>query len=153
MQENEQYYEPSEELQNYIKDIWVKLDLEESIKYKIIGDNKQKTLITAKKLSALYQYLSDCEILISVNEEVFEGLDEDEIRKILIEQELSRISVNLESGKIKIEKVDLQTTSFVVKRYDAEKVVRANIVLNELNNQTEDAEENGEPEPLGYVVP
>ena len=51
--------------------------------------------------------------------------DEESIT-ILFEQEIDKIEINLDSGKIKLLKTDLNTFSSLVNKYGVEKVTKAN---------------------------
>ena len=51
--------------------------------------------------------------------------DEDSI-SILIEQEIDKVSIETESGKIKMIKPDLSTFSSLITKYGVEKVSKAN---------------------------
>ena len=51
---------------------------------------------------------------------------DEESRTILIEQELDKVSMHTETGKIKMLKTDLNTFSSLVNKYGVEKVARAN---------------------------
>ena len=64
-------------------------------------------------------------LLVSVNEDLFNVFDEESI-SILIEQEIDKISIETESGKIKMIKPDLSTFSSLITKYGVEKVGKAN---------------------------
>ena len=58
---------------------------------------------------------------------------------ILFEQEIDKININLDSGKIKLVKTDLNTFSSLVNKYGVEKVARANKVEELYQEQVKDA--------------
>ena len=58
---------------------------------------------------------------------------------ILIEQEIDKININVETGKIKLGKTDLNTFSSIVNKYGVEKVARANKVEELYKEQKKDA--------------
>ena len=64
--------------------------------------------------------------------------DEESIT-ILFEQEIDKIEINLDSGKIKLLKTDLNTFSSLVNKYGVEKVARANKVEELYQQQKIDA--------------
>ena len=72
-----------------------------------------------------YAFLLNKELLVSVNEDLFNVFDEESI-SILIEQEIDKISIETESGKIKMIKPDLSTFSSLITKYGVEKVGKAN---------------------------
>jgi hypothetical protein len=66
--------------------------------------------------------------------------DEESIT-ILFEQEIDKININLDSGKIKLVKTDLNTFSSLVNKYGVEKVARANKVEELYQEQKKDAQD------------
>jgi hypothetical protein len=66
--------------------------------------------------------------------------DEESIT-ILFEQEIDKININLDSGKIKLVKTDLNTFSSLVNKYGVEKVARANKVEELYQEQQKDAKD------------
>ena len=77
------------------------------------------------------------ELLVTINEDLMDAFDE-ESRTILIEQEIDKINMNLESGKIKLVGTDFNTFSSIVVKYGVEKVSRANQVETLFAEQKED---------------
>jgi hypothetical protein len=67
---------------------------------------------------------------------------DEESRTILIEQEIDKINMNVESGKIKLVKTDLNTFASLVNKYGVEKVSRANQVESLFIEQKEDSEDD-----------
>jgi hypothetical protein len=63
---------------------------------------------------------------------------DDESVVILMEQEIDKININIETGKIKLVKTDLNTFSSLVNKYGVEKVARANKVEEIYNEQKKD---------------
>ena len=69
--------------------------------------------------------------------------DEESIT-ILFEQEIDKININLDSGKIKLVKTDLNTFSSIVNKYGVEKVARANKVEELYAEQQKDVKNDEE---------
>jgi hypothetical protein len=67
---------------------------------------------------------------------------EEESIQILMEQEIDKISVNMDTGKIKMIKPDLTTFSGLINKYGIEKVAKANKVEELYAEQKQDAEED-----------
>ena len=84
-----------------------------------------------------YVFLLKKELLVSINEDLMDVFDDESI-KILIEQELDKISVNLDTGKVKVVKLDLTTSSGIINKYGIEKVAKANKVEELYNQQKKD---------------
>lgn len=109
-----------------------------SVKFQFIGNNKQKQLIKISKIADQFAFLLQKELLITINEDLMNVFDEESIT-ILFEQEIDKIVINLDSGKIKLVKTDLNTFSSLVNKYGVEKVARANKVEELYQEQQKDA--------------
>jgi hypothetical protein len=68
--------------------------------------------------------------------------DNTEAIDILMEQEINKININTETGKIKFAKTDLNTFSSIVNKYGVEKVARANQVEDLYDEQKKDGKDN-----------
>lgn len=100
------------------------------LKYKLINNEKMKSSIKIQKVPDVYQYICGADIIVYFNETVFDKLDKS-AKEILLRQELDKITVNMDSGKIKMVKPDVVTFSGILKKFGFEKVARAN-QLNDL---------------------
>lgn len=113
-------------IQTFMK-VWDEQKTSYGIDFTFIGSTKSKELISIKRIPEQYSFLMEKDMLVIINEGLFDAYDEDSIN-ILFEQEISRISVNLDSGKITINKPDVITSSYMVSKYGSERVFRANQV-------------------------
>ena len=104
-----------------------------------LGSSSQKGLIKVAKIPENYEFILEKNILVTINEELYDAYDEI-CREILFEQEIDRISINVESGKVKFIKPDLSTFSGIVKKYGVEEVSSANQVDLLSTEQKEDKE-------------
>lgn len=135
----EQYHELQDYIIEYFNELEQKLSIPLDTKYVYQADNKQKTLVKIVKITDRYSVLLNSDLLISFNEDYFDAFD-DEIKNILIEQELALIEFDIDKGTLKIGKADLITSTGIVKKYGVEAVERANQVRNLYNQQQEDKE-------------
>jgi len=119
------FYEVSEDAISTFFEVFNKKAFPVSIKFQFEGDDKQKELIKISVIPPKFVFLLEKEILISINEDLMTVFDEESIT-ILIEQEIDKININVETGKIKLVKTDLNTFSSIVNKYGVEKVARAN---------------------------
>ena len=121
------FHELDQEIINTFKSIWNESKQVEGMNFTFIANKKAKELITVKKLPEQYAFLLDSDLIVTINENLFNMYDEESIR-ILFEQEVSKVSVNLDSGKISINKPDVITSSAIISKYGSDKVFRANQV-------------------------
>ena len=137
------FYEISEDTTGKFFEIFNKKSFPLSIKFQFIGDEKQKELIKVSLINPKISFLLGKEILISVNEDIMNAFDDESVT-ILMEQEIDKININIETGKIKLVKTDLNTFSSIVNKYGVEKVARANKVEELYQEQKKDAKTDEE---------
>lgn len=125
MLKTDQYYELDEEIIEFFKSIEQEFVFAIDFKYLFLTNNKQKKLISIKKISDDYAILLNAEILITVNDKIYEKLDT-EIKTILFEQELDKLIPNLEKGSFSISQPTLKTSMGIIKKHTYEQVERAN---------------------------
>ena len=144
---NDNFYEVSEDTINDFFEVFDKKSFPIKIDFQFLGHRKQKGLIKISKISDQYSAIlaielgSARELLVTINEDLMDAFDE-ESRTILIEQEIDKINMNVESGKIKLVKTDLNTFASLVNKYGVEKVSRANQVESLFIEQKEDSEDD-----------
>lgn len=124
MLKTEQFFELDQDIVDFFKTIEKDFAFAMSFKYTFQANTKLKKLIEIKKIPDNMAILLESEILVTVNEDYFNKLDE-EINKILFEQEIDKIHLDLEKGTIKMVQPSLKTTTGLVKKFTYEKVERA----------------------------
>ena len=110
-----------------------------NVGFQFVGCESQKNLIKITKLPDQFSFILEKEILVMINEDLIQVYDE-ESTQILIEQEIDKISVNMDTGKIKMVKPDLATFSSLINKYGIEKIARANKVEELYQEQKNDQE-------------
>ena len=121
----DKFYDLSEDTIKDFYNVFNKKSFPVNIGFLFLGNEKQKELIKISKVSDVYAFALKKEILVSINEDLMNVFDEESIT-ILLEQEIDKININIETGKIKLVKTDLNTFSSLVNKYGVEKVARAN---------------------------
>ena len=122
----------SEDVIDHIKEIYNSTGFVVDLKLIYVHSEKQKNLIKIIKPTEMYQFLLDCDLVVSVNEDLWVRFYNNDTEKdyksinILIHQELDQYSINPDSGKILVTRPDLTTFSKLVERYGIEEVARAN---------------------------
>lgn len=134
----ETYYDVDSSTEELFMDVFNKKSFPINVKILFQGNSKQKQLIKVSKIPDQYAFSLGKELLISINEDLLNVFDDESIT-ILIEQEIDKININLDSGKIKLVKTDLNTFSSLVNKYGVEKVARANKVEELYQEQKKDA--------------
>jgi len=134
------FYEVSEDTEKVFFNIFNKKSFPVSVKFQFVGCENQKTLIKISKITDQFSFLLEKELLISVNEDLLNVFDDESIT-ILMEQEIDKISIDTQSGKIKMIKPDLTTFSSLISKYGVDKVAKANQVEELYQQQTKDGKE------------
>jgi len=129
----------SDEVRDHFNDVYTKKSFPFKIGFKFINDSKLKQMVKVQKLSDMYQFLLEKEVLVLINEDLYDKMDE-ESQNILFEQELDKVSIHGETGKITMNKPDLVTFSPIMQKYGHEAVMRANQVEMLATEQSEDLE-------------
>jgi hypothetical protein len=133
----DKFYEVSEDAIAKFYEVFNKKSFPVSINFQFVGCEKQKELIKVSKIADHFAFILQKEILVSINDDLMSVFDDESIT-ILIEQEIDKININIETGKIKFVKTDLNTFSAIVNKYGVEKVARANKVEELYNEQKKD---------------
>jgi len=137
------FYQVSSDAKDTFFDVFNKKTLPVSVKFEFIGNETQKEMIKLTKIPDQYAFLHEKELLISINEDLMNVFDE-ESKEILIEQELDKVNINIETGKIKLIKPDLSTFSSLINKYGVEKIARANKVEELYQQQVKDGKTDEE---------
>jgi hypothetical protein len=135
----DKFYEVSEDAIARFYEVFNKKSFPVSIKFQFVGCEKQKELIKVSKIPDHFAFVIQKEILVSINDDLVSVFDDESIT-ILMEQEIDKININIETGKIKFVKTDLNTFSAIVNKYGVEKVSRANQVQELYKDQKSDSE-------------
>jgi hypothetical protein len=133
----DRFYDLSQDTIDSFFSVFNKKSFPVSIKIEFIGDTKQKNLVKISKIADDYAFILQKELKVSINEDLLNHYDDESIT-ILFEQEIDKINMNIESGKIKLVKTDLNTFSSLVNKWGVEKVARANKVEELYNQQKQD---------------
>lgn len=139
---NERYSEISDDVISKFMQVYNSKSFSIKVGFKFVNDIKLKQVVQIKKLPDLYSYLLDKDVIVLINEDLYDKLESDESINILIEQELDKLSIDMNSGKIKMTKPDLVTFSSLMNKYGEEKILRANQLDDLSASQEADLETN-----------
>jgi hypothetical protein len=134
------FYEVSQDTQDTFYQVFNKKTFPLAVKFQFVGSETQKNLIKISKLPDQYSFLLEKELIVMVNEDLMSVFDDESIT-ILIEQEIDKISIDTQSGKIKMIKPDLTTFSSLISKYGVDKVAKANQVEELYQQQVKDGKQ------------
>jgi hypothetical protein len=136
-------YPVSDDTKDKFFEVFNKKSFPVSVKFEFIGNETQKEMIKLTKIPDQYAFILEKQLLIMVNEDLMNVFDEESIT-ILIEQEVDKVNINIETGKIKLIKPDLTTFSALINKYGVEKIARANKVEELYQQQVKDGKKDEE---------
>ncbi len=138
----ERYYDLGEDTISKIEELSSKfVNSPIRLDYLFVGDNKLKKLIKVSKIADDFQFAFKKQIKITVNESLWDLLShENEIIELLVREEFNTLTINTESGKIKIEKPSFNTSNSIIEKYSFEAVKRAKDLETLTLQQAEDKE-------------
>ena len=134
------FYEVSEDTIDTFNKVFNKKSFPIAIKFQFVGSESQKTMIKISKLPDQYVFIMEKELIVIINEDLMSVFDDESIT-ILIEQEIDKVSIDIQSGKIKMIKPNLSTFSSLITKYGVEKVTKANGVEELYQEQKSDGKE------------
>jgi len=122
-----------------------KIDNFREITIEIIGNNSLKELYKVSKANELTNYLSECgvDVIIQLNEEIFEKLEE-QAQNYIIDEALAMIYFDDETGRVKIIQHDFSGFSLVMLKYGIEESVKTAELIKAAfaQKKEQDAENN-----------
>jgi hypothetical protein len=136
----EQYESLSDEIIAYFKKVEKQFAMPMDIKFVYVANSKQKKMIKISKISDIYSYLLDADLLVVFNEEYFNHFDE-QTRQILTEQEIDTIEFDLDKGSIRIKEPEINTSSGIIEKFSLKLVENANKLQKEFEKQKKDKKE------------
>jgi hypothetical protein len=134
------FYNLTDDTVQKFKQVFNRKSFPFNIGFEFVGSESQKNLIKIQKLPDHISFLLEKELIVMINENLMNVFDSESI-DILFEQELDKISINMDSGKIKLIKPDLTTFSSLINKYGIEKIARANKVEELYQQQQKDNQE------------
>jgi len=137
------FEEPFDDTKEVFRTVIDGTELERVINIKILSNNKLKEIGKVSKSTDLVKFLSSEDIIIQVNEEVFEKLDE--LQQIIVAEALvAHIEYNFEKDKLSINKPDVMGHSGVISKFgDKVYLNTLEIIREAFNSLKEQKEEQG----------
>ena len=131
------FYKLSDETIQTFLDIYNTKAIPINLGIQYVGSETQKHLIRISKMPDQFNFILTKDILVSINEELLDTFDSESI-SILIEQEIDKISISIDTGKIKMVRPDLTTFSGLINKHGIKKICKANKIEQLFAEQKED---------------
>lgn len=135
------FVEVSEETQGLFDSVLDSTSIPQWVDFKLLANNSQNELYIVKKLSELFEVLTDgLSIVVILNEEIFDSL-EDGQKLLVFEEALTGVVVNPDNDKISIEKYDFSTYSGMLQKHGDGNMIRLKETIITLYNEKKERED------------
>jgi hypothetical protein len=145
---SDKYSLASEDTKDRLSKVMNSSALMDNLKVVLLNNSKLKFPIKVSKTSDIFMFVTGYHLIIEVNDILITLLEDN--AEILIEQELSKVSVDPETSKIKIGKPTLVTNTALVKKYSAKEVIKANELSDLIVQHLDDLREN--PDGVRHLI-
>lgn len=137
------YREPFNDVEEVFQQALSDAGLEQVVKMTVVVNDSMKEIGKIRKTPDLLKFFSGADVLLELNEEIFEKL-EDGQKRIVADDFLSRVYFDSEKDKVVINKPDVVTSTGIIDKYGADEVLRLTRTIKDIHNQQEDEKEQEE---------
>ena len=134
----EKFTSISDDTQQFFNNVLQRINVPYSLKYYLVAANRQKQVVKMNKLNELMNFVTGYDAVVSINDTLFEQLDDDNVKEILLRQELDKLAVDIESGRVRTIRPDMTTFSGIIKKFGWQSVARANQLDELASSQQQD---------------
>ena len=115
------YEQPFEDTEELFANVISEADLTRYLTITLLVNNKAKDLFKVSKANDLLKFRSGDDVIIILNEQIFEKLT-DEFKRIVVEEAITYISYDSENDKVIISQPDFTAHSGVLRKHGFEKI-------------------------------
>jgi dsRNA-specific ribonuclease len=138
------FQEVFEDTQALFSNFISEIDNLREVNIKVLANNNLKEIGKVIKANDLLKFMTEEDIVILLNENIFENLD-DEQKKMVVEELIAAIYFDTEKSKVSIVKPDITTFSLLLRKYGYQKYETLHESIKALFAQAEEqAAENGQ---------
>jgi hypothetical protein len=135
---SDNFYELQPETIKAFNDVFNSKSFPVKIDIQFFGNKKQKQMIKIAKIADDFEYLIEKQLKVTINEDLFDQFDELS-KTILFEQNIDKVMVDGNTGKISIKPLALITSPALISKYGVDEITRANQLQSLTVEQTADA--------------
>jgi len=134
----EKFEEIGQDTQEFFDNLISKISLPYDLKYLLVHADRQKQIVKLHKLNEMMSFVLKYDVVVTFNENLFDVIDDDMIKEILVLQEIDKIAVNIETGRVTFVRPDVITFSGLINKYGMDAVARANQLDSLTTEQMQD---------------
>ena len=133
------FEEVFEDTQALFTNFTSQIDNLRGVNIKILAQNRLKEIAKVVKANDLVKHMTNEDIIILLNEQIFEQL-EDEQKFMVVEEQIAKIYYDEEKDKLSIVSPDVNTFSLLLRKYGYDKYERLNESVKALFSQEAETE-------------
>jgi hypothetical protein len=138
------FQEVFEDTQALFTNFVAQIDSLREVSIKVLANNTLKEISSVTKASEILKFMTEEDVIVQINEEVFEQLSPEQ-QLIVVEETIARIYFDMEKSKLKILKPDFTGFSGVIEKHGFTKVNELFITIKAVfAAREEEAAENNE---------
>jgi hypothetical protein len=107
------------------------------VKFKLVGCPDQKEIYKLSKTNPLVKYLTGIDILVTLNEDIFSQLN-DEQQKVILQECVAQVYYDMDNDKLKLIKPDVNTFSRILEQFGVKEYMELKEVISAIQNQKEE---------------
>lgn len=140
----DKYYELFKDVEDKFLNAISQADLEHKVNIKVLGCKNQKEVTKVAKASPITKYLGNMvDVILTVNEEIFEKLSELH-QNMVVDEALAEISWDNEKDKLVISKPDFSTFTLILQKYSCDEMLAERDVVKAAYSMKASGEEPSE---------
>jgi len=134
------YTNISDETQKVFNRVLSETGIPKFVTFKLLGNHKQKTVGKISKANDIVTHLTDIDIIIILNDVIFDGLEE-KYQEMLLEELLAQVYFDIDKDNLKLIKPDISTFSLLLTKYGIDFYMSVREVVSSLYNKLDSEEE------------
>ena len=135
------YEEVEQKNEDIFLDFIAEAKLEHLIQIKVLADNSQKKVCEIKKVSPLMKFMTNEDVVIIINEDIYNGL-EDNQKRLVADEYTTQISFDYEKDRVIITKPTLTTFPSIMDKYTFPIYIRVDETIKALYEAKNNPEAN-----------
>jgi hypothetical protein len=138
------YTDVSKETEKIFNKFIDQADLQRVVNIKFLGCPELKQIGKVVKANDLLKFMTDNDVIILINEVIFDKLEEDQ-KELVVQELIAYVGFDFEKGKVLITQPDVNTFSLLLQKVGSEKYLKIQEIIRLAFEQLKDKEsENSE---------
>jgi len=134
------FEEPFEDTQALFNDVISETGMDNYLNITVLSNNTAKEIFKVNKANELLKHITKFDVIIVLNEKIFDQLPDDQ-KRIIVEEAVAYISFDTEKDKLVITTPDFTSHSGILRKHGFETVERVRESIKTLYQAEKEAED------------